>query len=101
MGCQLEEMRGKVETQEAQAEQRDQNIRDILRRLDSLEAEKGRSPVWRQMQPGAGEEDRGPAVIVGGWNDDTEAEETALCQGNREVSQWSRLLAWRARRRRL
>ena len=78
MGAQLEEVCGKVESQAQKTRDQEATIQEVLRRLETLEQEgSGRNPpIWRRMSAASPEDDRDPAVIVGGWGPDTEAEQT-------------------------
>ena len=70
MGAQLEEVCGKVETQA------DSGPRSYHPRSAAQTRGLGARRVWRRMPATSPEDDRDPAVIVGGWGPDTEAEQT-------------------------
>ena len=66
MNDQLDEMQRKVEEQSQKAQDQDDTMQVVLRRLETLEKERvsGQPAVWRR-QGGAGpEDDREPAVII-------------------------------------
>ena len=84
MGAKLEEVCDKVEAQGQRNREQDATVQEVLRRLEVLEQDGGRSnpPIWRRTGVADTDEDREPAVIVGGWGPDTEAEETLMAVRN-------------------
>ena len=53
-------------------------IRKVLRRLEALEKERvqGQPTAWRKQVGATEEDDREPAVMIGGWNDHTDSDRT-------------------------
>ena len=80
MGQQMDSMQDKIDDQINRGHAKEQQIRDVLRRLDALEADRqaGHPAAWRRLDQGSQDDDRGPAVIVGGWREDNDAEATKL-----------------------
>ena len=82
-GLRLQQLQESVDAQREGQDRRnrdqDATIQEVLRRLEALEQEgAGRGPqIWRRAgEPTSEEADREPAVIVGGWDEDTEADDT-------------------------
>ena len=77
MGEQLDDMRHKVDAQAKRHQEQEASIQDVLRRLEALERDGGANhpAVWRRPLM-AEDDDREPAVIIGGWKDDTDADFT-------------------------
>ena len=84
LGQQMETMQLKIEDQINRGHAQDQQIRDVLKRLDALEADRqlGQPTAWRRLEHEGQEGDRGPAVIIGGWREDNDAEATKLAVQN-------------------
>ena len=78
MNDQLDEMQRRVEEQAQKSKDQDVATQEVLRRLEALEKERASGqPAVRRRQGGAApEDDREPAVIIGGWNEESEAEQT-------------------------
>ena len=73
MTKQIEGVQTAVERQANRNQEQDQAIADVVRRLEALE-EQGQSGTWRRQGREEGD-DRGPAVIIGGWRPDSEADD--------------------------
>ena len=78
MNDQLDDMQRRVEEQAQKSKDQDAAMQEVLRRLEVLEKERlsGQPAVWRRQGGAAPEDDREPAVIVGGWKEDSEADHT-------------------------
>ena len=64
-----------IEEEQERESERERERENIIRRLEALE--QTGSPVqsaWKLQGPGGEEGDRGPAVVLGGWKSDTDAD---------------------------
>ena len=63
---------------DARHEEQEAAIQGILKRLETLERDGpvGQPAIWRRAGESALDDDRDPAVIIGGWKEDTDAAET-------------------------
>ena len=77
MGDQLQNIQEKVETQGQQNKEQERTIKEIVQRLERLENERTTgSGMWRSAGAQGDEDERGPAIILGGRSPDTEADKT-------------------------
>ena len=73
MTKQLDGVQSAVESQTRRSQEQDRTIADVIRRLEALE-QQGQGGVWHHAGQASGD-DREPAVILGGWRSDSEAED--------------------------
>ena len=72
MTKQLDEVQNAVTNQSRRSQEQDKAISDVIRRLEAIE-QQGQGGVWQHVGQASGD-DRGPALILGGWRSDSEAE---------------------------
>ena len=72
MTKQLDEVQNAVTSQSRRSQEQDKTISDVIRRLEALE-QQGQGGVWQHVGQASGD-DRGPALILGGWRSDSDAE---------------------------